>query len=167
MSYLTKGKTAAFLGSSGVGKSALINALLGVEKQNVGEVREDDRMGRHTTTKRELILLPGGGMVIDTPGMREIQMWAGEEDLQGTFYDIETLAKGCRFSDCGHNVESGCAVRAAIDNGNLDPARLENYLKLQKELTYLAAREEHSTRLYEKAKNKKIAQWVKELQNRP
>jgi ribosome biogenesis GTPase len=161
--YLTKGKTVAFLGSSGVGKSALINALLGVEKQGTGEVRDDDRMGRHTTTKRELILLPSGGMVIDTPGMREIQMWAGEEDLRGTFYDIEMLAKGCRFSDCSHNVESGCAVRAAIDNGDLDPARLESYRKLQKELTYLASREEHSTRLYEKAKYKKIAQWAKEI----
>jgi ribosome biogenesis GTPase len=165
--YLTKGNTVAFLGSSGVGKSALINALLGVEKQGTGEVREDDRMGRHITTKRELILLPGGGMVIDTPGMREIQMWAGEEDLRGTFYDIEMLAKGCRFSDCGHNVESGCAVRAAIGHGDLDPARLESYRKLQKELNYLASREEHSTRLYEKAKYKKIAQWAKEIQNRP
>jgi ribosome biogenesis GTPase len=165
--YLTKGKTVAFLGSSGVGKSALINALLGVERQDTGEVREEDRMGRHTTTKRELILLHGGGMVIDTPGMREIQMWAGEEDLRGSFHDIEVLGKGCRFSDCSHNVEPGCAVRAAIDNGDLDPARLENYLKLRKELTYLASREEHSTRLHEKAKNKKIAQWSKEIQNRP
>jgi ribosome biogenesis GTPase len=165
--YLTKGKTVAFLGSSGVGKSALINALLGIEKQDTGEVREDDRMGRHTTTKRELILLPGGGMVIDTPGMREIQMWAGEEDLHGTFNDIEMIAKGCRFSDCSHNVESGCAVRAAIDNGDLDPARLESYRKLQNELIYLASREAHSTRLYEKARWKKIAQWSKEIQKRP
>jgi ribosome biogenesis GTPase / thiamine phosphate phosphatase len=164
--YLTKGNTVAFLGSSGVGKSALINALLGVAKQDTGEVREDDRMGRHTTTKRELILLPGGGMVIDTPGMREIQLWAGEEGLGDTFYDIETLAKGCRFSDCTHNVESGCAVRAAIDNGDLDQERLESYRKLQKELIYLTSREEHSTRLYEKAKYKKIALWAKEIQNR-
>jgi len=165
--YLAKGKTVAFLGSSGVGKSALINALLGVEKQETCVVREGDRMGRHTTTQRELILIPDGGMVIDTPGMREIQMWADEDDLRGTFYDIETLAPKCRFSDCSHNVESGCAVRAAIDRGDLDPARLENYLKLQKELTYLASREEHSTRLYEKAKYKKIAQWSKEIQDRP
>jgi len=165
--YLTKGNTVAFLGSSGVGKSALINALLGVEKQDTGEVREDDRMGRHTTTKRELILLPGSGMVIDTPGMREIQMWADEDDLRGTFYDIETLSKGCRYSDCSHNIEPGCAVRAAIGQGELDPARLESFQKLQKELTYLASREEHSTRLYEKAKYKKIAQWVKEIQKRP
>jgi ribosome biogenesis GTPase len=164
--YLTTGHTIAFLGSSGVGKSALINALLGIEKQEVGQVREDDRMGRHTTTRRELILLPGGGMMIDTPGMREIQMWAGENDLQGSFSDIEALAKRCRFNDCSHNAETGCAVREAINNGDLDPARLESYRKLQNELSYLASREEDSTRLYEKAKWKKIAKWSKEIQKR-
>jgi len=164
--YLARGNTVAFLGSSGVGKSALINALLGVEKQKIGEVRDDDRMGRHTTTRRELILLPGGGMVIDTPGMREIQMWAGDDDLQSAFYDIEMLAKRCRFNDCSHNTESGCAVRAAIDHGDLDPARLEGYRKLENELTYLASREEHSTRLHEKSKWKKISQWSKEIRNR-
>lgn len=164
--YLIQGHTVAFLGSSGVGKSALINALLGTEKQEIGEVREDDRMGRHTTTRRELILLPAGGMMIDTPGMREIQMWTGEDDLQDTFYDVETLAKGCRFNDCSHNAESGCAVKEAIDNGDLDPARLESYRKLQNELTYLASREEDSTRLYEKVKWKKISKWSKEIQKR-
>ena len=165
--YLAKGNTAAFLGSSGVGKSALINALLGVEKQETGEVREGDRMGRHTTTRRELILLPGGGIVIDTPGMREIQLWAGEGDLQGTFHDIEILSKQCRFGDCTHTLESGCAVKAAIDLGELDPARLESYRKLQNELIYLASREDGSTRLYEKLKYKKIAKWAKELKNKP
>jgi ribosome biogenesis GTPase len=165
--YLTRGNTVAFLGSSGVGKSSIINALLGVEKQQTGEVRADDRMGKHTTTKRELIVIPQGGIVIDTPGMREIQLWAGEEDLQGAFHDIERLAKQCRFKDCSHNAESGCAVKAAIDQGDLDPARLESYRKLQKELVYLASREEQSTRLYEKLKFKKIAKWSKELKNRP
>jgi ribosome biogenesis GTPase / thiamine phosphate phosphatase len=165
--YITKGTTAAFLGSSGVGKSALINSLLGEEKQETGDVRQDDRMGRHTTTRRELFLLPGGGVVIDTPGMREIQLWAGEDDLQGVFQDIEILARQCRFKDCSHNVETGCAVKAAIDQGDLDPARLESYRKLQNELVYLASREEGSTRLYEKLKYKKIAKWVKELKNRP
>jgi len=163
--YLGRGKTAAFLGSSGVGKSALINALLGVERQKTGEVRGDDRMGRHTTTKRELIILPGGGMVIDTPGMREIQMWAGEEDLQETFHDIEMLAGQCRFSDCSHNTESGCAVKTAIDRGELDPSRLENFRKLQREINYLAYREEHSTRLYEKLRWKKVARLIKEMKH--
>jgi ribosome biogenesis GTPase len=161
--YLTEGKTVAFLGSSGVGKSTLINALLGVYKQDTGEVRKDDRMGRHITTRRELILLPGGGIMIDTPGMREIQMWAGEEDLQSTFHDIETLAESCRFSDCNHNLESGCEVQAAIERGDLDPARLGNYRKLLNEVTYLAAREESSTRLLEKERWKKVSQWTKEI----
>ena len=165
--YLIREHTVAFLGSSGVGKSSIINSLLGVEKQETAEVRQDDHMGRHTTTRRELILLPGGGIVIDTPGMREIQMWAGEDDLQGAFHDIETLANSCRFKDCRHNLESGCAVRAAIDQGELDPARLESYQKLQNELIYLASREEGSTRQYEKLKFKKIAKWSKELKNRP
>jgi ribosome biogenesis GTPase / thiamine phosphate phosphatase len=164
--YLTKGSTAAFLGSSGVGKSALINSLLGVEKQATGAIREDDHTGRHTTTRRELILLPGGGAVIDTPGMREIQMWAGEENLQGAFHDIESLAVNCRFNDCTHNMESGCTVKGAIDRGDLDPARLTSYHKLQSELQYLASREEGSTRQYEKMKFKKIAIWSKELKNR-
>jgi len=165
--YLTKGNTTAFLGSSGVGKSTLINALLGIEQQETGEIRADDHMGRHITTKRELILLPGGGIVIDTPGMREVQLWAGEEDLQGAFHDIEMLAIQCRFSDCNHNVESGCAVKAAIAQGELAPSRLESYSKLQNELNYLASRGESSTRLYEKLKWKKIAKWSKELKNLP
>ncbi|MFC1872566.1 ribosome small subunit-dependent GTPase A [Chloroflexota bacterium] len=164
--YLARGNTIAFIGSSGVGKSALINALLGIDKQKIGEVREDDRMGRHTTTRRELILLPSGGMVIDTPGMREIKIWAGDDDLQDVFSDVEMLAPKCRFSECSHNVEPGCAVRAAIDHGDLDPARLESYRKLQNELGYLASREEHSTRLHEKVKWKKISQWQKKIRNR-
>ena len=161
--YLTKGQTVAFLGSSGVGKSSLINSLLGINRQPTKEVRPDDLMGRHTTTKRELILLPDGGIVIDTPGMRELQLWAGEGDLKETFRDIEVLAKQCRFKDCSHNAESGCAVKAAINRGETDPARLDSYHKLQKELGYLVSREEQSTRLYEKAKWKNIAKWRKEL----
>jgi ribosome biogenesis GTPase / thiamine phosphate phosphatase len=165
--YLIKGNTVAFLGSSGVGKSTIINALLGEEKQETGEVRPDNRLGRHTTTRRELILLPSGGIMIDTPGMREIQLWAGEDDLQGAFEDIEMLTEECRFGDCSHNAEPGCAVKAAIDRGELDPARLENYRKLQNEIKYLASREEQSKRLYEKQKWKQISKWIKEIQNRP
>jgi ribosome biogenesis GTPase len=165
--YLFKGNTVAFLGSSGVGKSALINAFLGRAKQETGEVRQDDRMGKHTTTRRELILLPSGGIMIDTPGMREIQMWAGEDDLQGAFQDIQALADECKFSDCKHDAEPGCAIKAAIEKGDLDNARFESYRKLQKELNYLAIREEQGTRLYEKMKFKQIAKWSKELKNRP
>ncbi len=161
--YLTSGKTIAFLGSSGVGKSALINSLLGADRQKTGAVRGDDLSGRHTTTMRELFLVPGGGMVIDTPGMREIQMWGGEEDLGGSFPDIHALAEGCRFKDCSHKAETGCAVKLAIERGELDPARLESYHKLQNELSYLASREEDSTRLYEKLKWKKIAKQIKKL----
>jgi len=165
--YLSRGKTTAFLGPSGVGKSALINALLGFDKQKTGEVREDDKMGRHTTTRRDLIILPSGGMVIDTPGMREIQIWAGEEDLQAAFHDIEILSKQCRFSDCSHDTESGCAVIAAINRGDLDPSRLENFRKLQREINYLAYREDNSTRLYEKLRWKKVAKKIKELKHNP
>jgi ribosome biogenesis GTPase / thiamine phosphate phosphatase len=164
--YLTKGYTIAFLGSSGVGKSTLINALLGEEKQETGAVRPDNRMGRHTTTRREIILLPSGGIMIDTPGMREIQMWAEEGDLEAAFEEIEMLAEECRFTDCSHNTEPDCAVKAAIDQGELEPARLESYRKLQSELKYLASREEQSTRQYEKQKWKQVAKWAKEIQNR-
>jgi ribosome biogenesis GTPase / thiamine phosphate phosphatase len=163
--YLSKGKTAAFLGSSGVGKSALINCLIGMERQKTGAVRQDDHLGRHTTTMRQLFLLPQGGLVIDTPGMREIQMWGDEDDLQAAFSDIETLSKKCRYRDCSHHVETGCAVRTAVENGELDSSRLESYHKLQGEMKYLAFREENSARLYEKQKWKKVAKWAKEINN--
>ncbi len=156
-SYLQPGKTIAFLGSSGAGKSALINALLGEERLKVGEVRERDHTGRHTTTTRELILMPGGAMVIDTPGMREIQMWAGEDDLVNTFEDIDGLARQCRFKDCRHESEPGCAVKAAIERGDLDRKRFDSCRRLQKEVRYHEAREAGSVRLEEKLRWKKIA----------
>ena len=160
--HLARGQTAAFLGSSGVGKSALINALLGTERQEVAGVRQGDAKGRHTTTRRDLILLPGGGAVIDTPGMREIQMWTDEDHPQQAFQDVETLAEGCRFRDCQHHTEPGCAVKAAIRGGDLDASRLQAFRKLQKELDHLARRQDHKARLEEKAKWKRISQWSKE-----
>ncbi len=159
--HLARGETAAFLGSSGVGKSTLINALLGVERQEVTTVRQTDRKGRHTTSRRDLFLLPDGGAVIDTPGMREIQMWADEDHPQQAFKDIEALAEECRFRDCQHHAEPGCAVRAAIRAGDLDVTRLQGFRKLQKELDHLARRQDHRARLEEKAKWKKISQWSK------
>ncbi len=161
--YLQPGQTVAFLGSSGVGKSALINALLGEARQATGAVRADDHEGRHTTTRRELILLPGGGMVIDTPGMRELQLWAGEDDLAGAFTDVAALSANCRFRDCTHQGEPGCAVREAAQTGALDAARLESFHKLQGELTFLAERAELGARRQEKARWKHIAQQIKDL----
>jgi ribosome biogenesis GTPase len=162
-SYLTKGNTVALLGQSGVGKSAIINTLVGTERMRVKAVRESDRQGRHTTTHRELIMLPGGGAVIDTPGMREIQLRGDEEGLRDAFDDIEQLAKHCRFSDCRHDNEPRCAVREAIETGVLDPARFESYRRLQRELRHQAAREDYSVGQEEKLRWKKIAQLQKRL----
>jgi ribosome biogenesis GTPase len=138
--FLSVGQTVALLGSSGVGKSTIINRLLGEERQDTGGVRLDDSKGRHTTTRRELIVLPDGGMVIDTPGMRVLKLWGDESGLSRSFQDIEILMTSCRFADCGHNSEPGCAVREAIEAGKLDAGRLQNYLKLQKEQEKLELR---------------------------
>lgn len=140
--HINTGETAVFLGSSGVGKSTIINQLLGEERLKTCEVRSDDSRGRHTTTSREMLLLPSGGIVIDTPGLRELQLWENEAGLSRTFADIEELAGHCRFRDCEHVNEPGCAVRAAIDDGTLEAKRLENYLKMQKELRYLETRKD-------------------------
>ena len=160
--YLTRGSTSAFLGSSGVGKSALINALLGEERLATGEVRKSDNEGRHTTTRRELILLPGGGAVIDTPGMREIHVWGDEEGLDNAFQDISELAKNCRFADCRHDSEPGCAVREALRSGNLETKHFKNYLQLQRELRHLEARQEGKAALVEKMRWKQISKIQKQ-----
>lgn len=134
--YLEGNHTVALLGSSGVGKSTLVNALAGEEILKVQDIREDEK-GRHTTTHREMVLLPGGGIIVDTPGMRELQLWDADEGLQGSFQDIEALAAQCRFRDCIHRSEPGCAVRAAVDSGELESERLASFEKLQRELLYL------------------------------
>jgi len=137
--YLGEGRTIALLGSSGVGKSTLVNQILGEDRQAVQAVRDDGR-GRHTTTRRELIPVPGGGLLLDTPGMREIQLWDSEEGVERAFEDVTALAAQCRFNDCVHEHEPGCAVLAAIDAGTLAPERLESYRKLQRELAALERR---------------------------
>ena len=155
--YTSSGQTVAFLGSSGVGKSSLINCLLGAERQQVGAVRESDGRGRHITSRRELVLLPGAGAVIDSPGMRELQMWTDEESLKASFDDIEELAARCRFRDCTHKHEPGCAVRQAIDAGALDEERLANYFRLKKEVHRLASRKEGKERLLRRALRRRRA----------
>lgn len=135
--FLKPGRTAVFLGASGVGKSSLINRLYGEEIQATVEVRQGDFKGRHATSWRQLIPLPEGGLVIDTPGLREVQLWGDGDGLEETFSDIQALAAGCRFRDCTHTVETHCAVREAVANGRLTSARYESYLKLRRELAQL------------------------------
>jgi ribosome biogenesis GTPase len=134
--HLEGNRTAALLGSSGVGKSSLVNRLLGSERQDVAALRADGR-GRHTTTYRELIPLPGGGLLLDTPGMRELGLWDAGDGVDQTFADVAELAATCRFSDCAHEGEPGCAVLAAVEEGRLAPDRLESYRKLLRELQHL------------------------------
>lgn len=153
--HLPEGSTAALLGSSGVGKTTIINCLLGESRLKTGAVRESDGKGRHTTTGRELILLPGGGLVIDTPGMRELQLWGDEDIVDRSFGDIDAFADKCRFRDCTHDEEPGCAVRAALNSGELARERFESYRKLQRELKFLAMRKEER-RAKERAFTKRI-----------
>lgn len=142
MPYITEGRTVAFVGSSGVGKSTLINRLLGEERLATDGLRKDDK-GHHTTTHRELLFLPNGAMVIDTPGMRELGMWDAASGVEQTFTDIEALTAQCRFRNCSHTSEPGCAVRAAIRSGELDSGRWQSYQKLKNENSYAADSESY------------------------
>ncbi len=140
-------RTVAFLGSSGVGKSTLINRLVGADLLPTREVRESDGRGRHASTSRQLVVLPNGGLVIDTPGMRELQLWDVGGSFAGSFDDIEALGAGCRFRDCRHRGEPGCAVQAAAEQGRLSAGRLENYRKLDEERRQIVTKQDEQTRL--------------------
>lgn len=161
--YLTPGRTVALLGSSGVGKSTLLNALSGTDLQRVQAVREMDSRGRHTTTHRQLFALPTGALMMDTPGMRELEPWDAADGLAETFAEIEALAVQCRFADCGHTGEPGCAVQCALDNGHLDPERFENYRKLQRELHYQVRKEDPVVERAEQRRWKEIAKLQKRI----
>jgi ribosome biogenesis GTPase / thiamine phosphate phosphatase len=155
-SHVPHGRTAALLGSSGVGKSTLVNALVGKELLATREVRDDGR-GRHTTSQRQLVPLPDGGLVLDTPGMRELQLWDAESGLDAVFDDVESLAANCRFGDCAHRREPGCAVRAALANGTLDLERFQSWCKLQRELERLARKQDARARSDERKARARFA----------
>jgi ribosome biogenesis GTPase len=159
--FLGAGKTVAVLGSSGVGKSTLTNLLAGEEVMETREIREDDSRGRHTTTFRNLVKLSWGGMIIDTPGMRELQLWESDSGLQGAFEDVESLGLQCRFKDCSHENEPGCAVSEAIRNGSMPAARLESYKKLKKELRFIESKHNQSLRLAERKNEKNLSKAIK------
>jgi ribosome biogenesis GTPase len=154
---LGRGETAALIGSSGVGKSTILNRLLGDERQRTSAVRASDNRGRHTTTSRQLFVMPGGWLLMDLPGLREVQLWATTEKLEDSFEDIQQLAQTCRFRDCTHTAEPGCAVTAAA----LDPGRLANYLKMQKELAFLDRKTDPRLAKETKAKWKAIEKSVR------
>ena len=150
--YFTTGNTICFLGSSGVGKSTLVNTLYGKEVMKTSEIREDDSRGRHTTTSRNLIMLPNGAMVIDTPGMRELGMWDAESGISKTFQDVEQFLGMCKYSDCTHTNEPGCRILEAIQNGELSQERYDQYVKLQKESEYNTNSEQYLINKKEKFK---------------
>jgi len=164
--YVQSGLTIAFVGSSGVGKSTLINQLMGEDRLQTGNVRTVDDKGKHTTTRRELILLENGAILIDTPGMRELQLWNIEDHATEAFSEIEQLATDCRYADCTHTHEAGCAVLAAIEEGELSEGQYHNYLKMQRELRYLEEKQSEKGLLERKAREKQIHKHMRKIWKR-
>ena len=161
--HLRYGRTVALLGPSGVGKSSIVNRLAGADVLATGEVREWDRRGRHTSVHRQLVVLDSGGVVIDTPGMRELQLWEPEQAVDETFGDIQALAAECRFRDCKHDREPGCAVKAAAASGALDPGRYANYLKLQEEHAAFERKQQVRSQIEAKRQSRIIERSVRAL----
>ena len=159
--YLQPGKTVVFLGMSGVGKSSLLNVLMGREVMDVSDIREDDARGRHTTTHRELFMLPSGAMVIDTPGMREMGFYGAEDGISAEFDDVEDLFEGCKFRSCTHDAEQGCAVLAAIKDGSLSKERWRRYLAQSRENKFVQDKIAHAQGLRKEGKS--FAKWTKEM----
>jgi len=154
--WLLGGTTVVLLGSSGVGKSTLVNALLGAARQKTGAVRECDSRGRHTTTRRELLPLPGGAWLIDTPGIKELQLWIDQETLEESFPEVTALATRCRFRDCRHGAEPGCAVQAALSDGTLSRERFASWSKLQREAAWLAGKQDQRVRAEQEARGRAV-----------
>lgn len=164
--YLQPDKSIVFLGSSGVGKSTFTNFLLGQEFMDTGEIREDDSKGHHTTTYRQLFVLENGAKVIDTPGMRELGMWVVDDGMEQSFSDVYDLIQNCRFSDCTHTGEPGCAVGNALDKGTLSNVRWKNYLKILKESNFQAAKESRNKVREIKVNSKKVKKFIEEVDSR-
>lgn len=163
LDYLKPGQTAVLLGSSGVGKSTLTNRLIGKEIQKTQEVRVEDNKGRHTTTHRELFALSNGSLLIDTPGVRELQLWGSEQELEELFADIIEITKSCQYRNCGHTSESGCAIKVAIEDNSLDKSHYENYLKMKDELKHLEEKTEYRPSIQkQRATNKAIKERYKQ-----
>lgn len=149
---MLQGKTYIIIGSSGVGKSTLINSLIGEDVLKTLEIREADSKGRHATTRRQMLVLPNGGIIIDTPGMREFGLWEDVNGISKTYFEFEEYAHNCKYDDCSHTVETGCAVLKAVEDGEIDHGRYENYLKLRKELNYLETKIDVRKAIEEKKK---------------
>ena len=157
-SYLSNGKVGVFIGPSGVGKSTLTNCLLRKDLQKTNEIRQKDKRGRHTTSASFMFELESGGYIIDSPGLREVQLWAEDEALDNTFTDISEIAQYCKFNDCQHEGEPGCAVQSELEKGNISPERYDSYLHLKKELAFLNRRKAEKNRQYQKDFSKMVKQ---------